>query len=143
MEITKAKLEDIDEIKKIADVNKNAIGFVIRASLIQAIEKNELIVAKTDKIIGFLNYHHRLDSQCTIYEIAVSAEYRRIGIGKSMINALIIESTEKNKSKIILKCPSDSESNKFYNFLGFSTIGRCPGKIRELTVWEYRTFLYG
>ncbi|MHA1348027.1 MAG: hypothetical protein ACTSO3_16615, partial [Candidatus Heimdallarchaeaceae archaeon] len=57
--IRKATKRNIREIKKIADANKDSIGFVLRPALIEAVERKELFVAKAlnNRVLGFINYH--------------------------------------------------------------------------------------
>lgn len=133
-----ATLEDIDEIKKIADKHTKEIGFVLRPSLEEHCKNGTLLVYEIDGMIaGFVNYHHRKDKINTIYEICVSDNFRHRGIGKLLI--------DKVPRPIRLKCPVDNESNKFYIYIGAKLIETVPGKKRDLNVYEigdiYNNFL--
>jgi len=136
MQIRKATLNDLDEIKALADENRYELGFVLRPALIRSINRKEVFVAERNKsIVGFVEYHHRRDSQTTIYHIAVCKTYRRVGVGRALINAVIEEAKKFNKKYILLKCPIDLPANKFYERLGFENFGICNGRNRKLIIW--------
>ena len=71
--VRRAVLADLDVIKIIADQNKNELGFIVRRALERSIEGNEMLVAvdDSDRLSGFLQYHHRRDGYITLYNIAV------------------------------------------------------------------------
>ena len=113
-----AKSKDIDAIKAIADSNPKSIGFVLRPALEEAVENKKLIVAVDENgtVLGFCNYNIRKkDDVLVIY-------------AERMI--------EKLPKPIMLKCPVDNESNKFYKRVGFELIRVDEGKKRKLNVWE-------
>ena len=135
--IRKAIEKDIDKIKLIADANKDTIGFVLRSQFEAALNRSELLVATTRNgiVIGFANYHHRKDAQTTLYEICVKEEHRGNGIGRKLIRALVEESKDVGKKKILLKCPESLEANGFYRKLCFENIAKENGRKRRLNVW--------
>ncbi len=135
MQIRKATLNDLDEIKALADANRYELGFVLRPALIRSINRKEVFVAENKSIMGFVEYHHRRDSQTTIYHIVVCKTYRRVGVGRALINAVIEEAKKFNKKYILSKCPIDLPANKFYEHLGFENSGISNGKNRKLVVW--------
>lgn len=134
--LRKANITDLDAIKRIADANQHALGFVRRATLKRSIEKGWLIVAEDECIVGFVNYRHRRDTQTTLYEICVDKSRRRVGIGRALIRALVEEALGLGKTRICLKSPFDLPANQFYEAMGFTLIGIQPGKCRLLRVWE-------
>jgi ribosomal protein S18 acetylase RimI-like enzyme len=138
VKIRKATEKDIGCIKLIAAANKDAIGFVLRPALMEAIQRNELIVAvaRNGRVLGFVNYHHRRDKQTTIYEICIKAKHRGLGIGSHLIQALVEESKALGKKKILLKCPETLQANQFYKKLKFENITKEDGKKRKLNIWQ-------
>ena len=135
--IRKAEQEDIDRIKAIADSNKDAIGFVLRPALVEAIQRKWVLVAEdSGQLIGFAQYRHRRDSQTTLYEICVAEEYRGNGVGRALLDALVEESRRLGKTIIRLKCPADNEANGFYDHLRFVRVGWEQGRRRKLIRWE-------
>ncbi len=137
--VRKAQLRDADALKMLADANRKELGFVLRPSLIESISRNQVLVAVTgtpELVVGFVEYRHRKDEQTTLYHILVSSEYRRRGIGRTLIRTLGFESMESGKGHILLKCPEDLESNTFYRSLGFQLVATENGKTRRLNVWR-------
>ena len=61
--VRKARAEDLDAIKALADANKASLGFVLRPALAAGIEQEWLLVAeRTGHVIGFVHYRHRQDN---------------------------------------------------------------------------------
>ncbi len=136
--VIKATPLDIDGIKQIADAHRNELGFVRRPSLLEAINRSEVLVAKKNgNVLGFVEYRHRKDQQTTLYNIAVIPEYRGLGIGRKLVQPLVEEAKKRNKDYILLKCPEDLAANKFYEALDFKLHTIEPGKHRQLKIWRW------
>lgn len=136
--ITKATFSDIDRIKQIADTHRKELGFVRRPTLIKAIDRAEMLIAKqNENIVGFVEYRHRRDEQTTLYNIAIVPEYRGLGIGRKLVQSLVIEAKGCNKRYISLKCPEDLVANHFYEALGFQLHKVETGKQRRLKIWRW------
>jgi GNAT superfamily N-acetyltransferase len=131
-------MEDLNSIKVLADANKAALGFVLRPALAAGIKKGWVLVAENcnQRIIGFVHYRHRQDSQTTLYEICLDEDWRGNGVGRSLIGALSDEAAILGKDRIRLKSPVDLSANGFYQALGFTLLGVEIGKQRRLNVWE-------
>lgn len=138
IQIRKATPKHLCQIKKIADANKETIGFVLRPALLEAIQRHELLVgiARNGRIFGFVNFHHRLDEKTTIYELCVKEKHRGNGLGRRLIEAVKAESRAMGKHQIQLKCPTEIEANRFYSRVGFQQIAVVAGKKRRLNVWS-------
>lgn len=137
--IQKAVPDDIDQIKQIADAHRKELGFVRKPSLLEAISRSELIVARQNgHIVGFVEYRHRLDEQTTLYNIVVNSALRGQGIGRQLVQALIDDSSNIGKTHITLKCPEELEANKFYAALNFQLCTVEPGKLRRLNIWQWK-----
>ncbi len=136
--INKATPSDINGIKKIADAHRKELGFVRRPSLLESINRAEVFVARQNgNIIGFVEYHHRKDEQTTLYNIAIEPAYRNTGVARNLIKQLIQESKERQKTRILLKCPNDLAANSFYEKFGFELYQVEPGKKRKLNIWQW------
>lgn len=123
-----ADIDDIPEIKKIADQNKKEIGFILKPIIEASAKTNELFVAfYQNRVAGFIRWHKRQDGWSTVYEICVDQKFRRIGIGRRLMARI--------PKPIQLKCPIDNEFNRFYRRLGFILTGQEPGKKRTLNIW--------
>jgi N-acetylglutamate synthase-like GNAT family acetyltransferase len=124
-----AMIGDIPEIKAIADKNKLYLGFVNRASLIQSLEKQQLIVALYGStVVGFANLWYRRDGWTTIMELCVAEQYRRQGIGGDLIQYI--------RKPIRLKCTTDNPANDFYRHCEFVLAEVLPGRKRDLNLWK-------
>ena len=135
--IRKATPADLNEIKTLADAHKHELGFVLRPALAKSIARQEVLVAANGAdLIGFVAYHHRKDTQTTLYHLAVTPEWRRHGIGQELIEALRREAIELDKTCILLKCPEDLSANIFYEWQGFKLIAKEKGQRRKLNVWQ-------
>jgi N-acetylglutamate synthase-like GNAT family acetyltransferase len=135
--VRKATSADLDEVKRLADSHKHELGFVLRPALAKSIGRDELLVAANRSVLaGFVEYHHRRDAQTTLYHLVVDGDHRGLGIGRSLVEALVSEAQEAGKSHIQLKCPADLKANSFYARVGFSRLGAQSGKKRELVLWR-------
>lgn len=135
----KARTEDLDAVKALADANRTSLGFVLRPALAVGIQKGWLLVAeKNGCIIGFAHYRHRKDAQTTLYQICVDQKWRGQGIGRMLIEALLNESLSLGQTSVRLKAPSDIAANEFYQALGFQLVDTEPGRIRSVNVWEIK-----
>lgn len=150
-----ADLDDVDAVKHLADAHRREVGFVVRASLIAACKRHELFVAvwqgadetmpaetdalvfTTTPIIGFVQGYFRRDGQTTLHAIAVHPHYRRAGVGRALVSALVDASRERQMRLILLRCPIDLDANTFYRSLCFREERTEPGKRRELVVWAH------
>ena len=135
--ICKATVGDLDAIKDLADEHKHELGFVLRPALARSIERTEVFVAKSNgSVAGFLEYHHRQDSQTTLYHIVVRPDCRCQGIGQQLVDALVQDARERDKEVVHLKCPVDLEANEFYQQLGFSRARVQRSRNRDLAIWR-------
>ena len=134
-QVRHARLDDLDAIKALFDAERLALGFVLRPSLAQSIQREEMLVAYNGALIGAVHYHHRRDGQTTLYHIAVASSYRRAGLGAALIEALRHECQARQARFILLKCPQDLPSNQFYAAQGFQLQAQEEGKRRPLNVW--------
>jgi len=137
--VRKARPDDLDAIKSLADANKAALGFVLRPALAAGIQRGWLLVAEQDEhVIGFVHYRHRRDAQTTLYEICVDEARRGNGVGRALVQALLVESAALGQAFIRLKAPSDLPANEFYQEQGFMLVGTEQGRRRQLNAWEIR-----
>lgn len=121
---------DFDVIKKIANQNRDFIGFVMKVALKEAISKRSLYVYEDNStVIGFVHYHPRKDGWHTIHEIAVAKESQKQGVGKKLFDIvpmpIRLKTTVDNKNAII-----------FYEKKGMSLVNIEDGKKRKLCVFE-------
>jgi N-acetylglutamate synthase-like GNAT family acetyltransferase len=134
-------MDDLNAIKRIADANRSSLGFVLRPALQAGIGRGWMFIAENDQrsVIGFVHYHHRHDLQTTLYELCVENTWREKGVGRMLVNLLILESRNIGKKTVRLKAPIDLPSNQFYQKIGFKLVGKEVGKCRNLNIWEIFT----
>ena len=135
-------LEDVPSIKKIADANKDTLGFVLSSALAGNIAHGWGLVqvcveCEPHKVVAFVNYRHRKDSQTTVYEICVAEDHRQRGVGRILLDALVEEAKERGKSFIQLKAISTIDANGFYLHYGFRLVGKESGRKQPLFVWRF------
>ena len=135
--IRKATEDDLNSVKTLADAHRRELGFIRRPTLVEATRREEIIVAlHSERLVGFVHYHHRRDEQTTLYDIVVTPDYRRTGLGRDLVHALMLESRAQKKQFIVLKCPEELAANAFYERIGFERWQEDPGKRRRLIVWR-------
>ena len=139
MKVRWAQEKDIEVIKALADANRSALGFVVRASLEEQLHRGEILVAEHQgMLIGFVSFHHRRDGWTTIRELCVAESYRKRGMGRALVKEVEKSACHANQNGIRLKCPLDLPANGFYARLGFTRVAIENGKRRPLAVWEKR-----
>ena len=137
MIIRKATVEDLESVNILVSIHRKEFGFIRKVSLACSVDRHEMLVAESDgEIVGFARYHHRRDTQTTLYDIAVSPAQRLNGVGRALIDALVDESRILGKQMIVLRCPEELPANGFYAHIGFERWREEPGKRRKLIVWR-------
>ena len=130
--LTVNEVEKIDVIYKLMNKFSGEVGFVIKNSLFQSAERNELVYLQVNnQIVSVCNFHKRRDFITTIYEIVTDLEYRQKGFAKAIIKHLI-----SNGHTIMLKCPADNESNGFYQKIGAKLIGSQSNRLKTLNIYK-------
>jgi len=137
MKVRWAYEKDMDAVKRLADDNRNALGFVVRTSLEEQACRRELLIAEQQgRVIGFVSLHHRRDGWTTIHELCVTEGSRRRGMGRALVEAVEDDALRANQNGIRLKCPLDLPANGFYARLGFTRVAIEEGRRRPLAIWE-------
>lgn len=121
---------DLNDIKRIANQNREFIGFVMKVALMEAIQKKSLLVFENlSGVVGFVHYHPRKDGWHTIHELAVSKQCQSKGIGQQLFDFVPLP--------IRLKTTEDNiKALKFYAKNGMDIVRVENGKKRKLTVLE-------
>jgi len=135
LDVRSATCDDLDGIKALYDAQRQALGFVLRPALAESIQRDELLVAWDEGLVGAVHYRHRRDHQTTLYHIAVQEGQQRRGIGAALVLALLQECQARQARCILLKCPQELPANQFYAVLGFQFQGQQAGKHRPLNIW--------
>lgn len=129
---------DLTAVKKIADANKEALGFLPRPKISEAIQHQRVLVLQAEhELAGFVIYRHRkTDKQTTLSDICVTEKWRGSRGGQALVQALRQDCLEHSRDFILLKCPTDLPANYFYEKTGFTRAGIDKGKHRPLNIWR-------
>lgn len=143
LSIRKGRLTDLASLKVVADANRDALGFLPRPKLEEAVKAERILVATIGRtIVGFVVFRHRKrDHQTTLSDICVSSAWRRCGVGKALVDALKKECICRKRHFIRLKCPVDLAANEFYRHIGFTHVNVEKGRSRELNIWQFDFFV--
>ncbi|MEQ8678087.1 MAG: GNAT family N-acetyltransferase [Aggregatilineales bacterium] len=138
LEVKPIQLENIVDVKKLADANRNSLGFIPKKKFEEIVgQKRGTVAFQNDIIVGFVVYRHRkIDSQTTLSEICVHNDYRNQHIGSKLMLSLVQDCEQRSREFIQLKCPVDLAANGFYEKLGFRLHAIEEGKKRQLNVWR-------
>lgn len=124
---------DLTDIKRIANQNREFIGFVMKVALMDSIQKKSLLVFEDlSGVVGFVHYHPRKDGWHTVHELAVTKSLHSKGVGQQLFNSVPLP--------IRLKTTEDNvKALNFYAKNGMTIVGIEKGKKRKLTVLEKYT----
>lgn len=122
--------QDLKAIKRIANQNREFIGFVMNVALKEAIKHDTLHVYEHEgQIIGFMHCHKRKDGWTTLHEIGIDKAFQKQGIGQQLLKQL--------DGSIRLKTTIDNiQAIRFYLNNGYDLVRTEQGKKRELLVFE-------
>jgi len=130
--------QHIDQAKRLADNNRDALGFVLRGSFVDAVQKGFAYVAvQGEHVLGFVLFHHRVrDTQTTLYDICVDEQHRGRGIGKALYDRVLQDCRINNREFLQLTCPAKLPSNAFYRNRGMTLHETKQGKTQMLNVYR-------
>ncbi len=127
--------------KRIADSNRDAVGFLMTVVFSEAVAHGRLLVAEVnDAVVGFVRFNHRVrGTETALYDLCVDQDMRYCGVGRALIDGLVEECRGSNRASIMLRCPDGLPANDFYRKLNFQLCGCEQGRRRELRVWRLDT----
>jgi N-acetylglutamate synthase-like GNAT family acetyltransferase len=100
--------------------------------LFESANRGELILIDG----GLCHWHLRKDGIITIREIIILPSKQRKGLGSMILKKL---SSIKGANSIVAKCPSDLDSNQWYEHMGFQRINQSTTKTGKLVyTWELK-----
>lgn len=133
-----AHVEDVPACKALADGQRDALGFLIRAAFVDSVGRGQLLVAeRAAQVVGFVRFNHRVrGTETALYDICVAPHMQRQGIGRQLVQALVGACHHHGRNAIVLRCPEGSPANAFYARLGFAQVTIEPGRRRRLILWR-------
>lgn len=131
--IRQATIDDIAKIAEISHQYRSELGYVNPAALREHISKGNVHVCTLDEfgVIGFVDFHARLDGWQTIYHLATGKDHRGAGVGRQLLYSV--------PCPMRLKVTVDNGlANQFYTGAGMSLAGTEAGKKRALNIYELK-----
>jgi len=131
MELRPAQLNDIDEIKRIANQTKNTwLGFTPQVAWQNAILRNNFMVAEGEtELLGYTYWQWRKrDKIFVLRQIAVDKIAYRRGVGKALLKCV--------PRPLILYVIAENPANLFYQSEGLFLIGSKQGKKHKINIWQ-------
>lgn len=122
--------QDLTAIKKIANQNREFIGFVMNVALRESIQARSLWVWEDQAtVVGFVHYHARRDGWHTLHEIGLLKSHQGQGIGQQLLAQVPLP--------MRLKTTTDNlGAARFYEREGFTRVRVEEGRKRALAVYE-------
>lgn len=122
--------DDLKAIKKIANQNREFIGFIMAVARRESIQAQSLWVAEDQgEVAGFVHYHARRDGWHTLHEIGVLKDRQGQGLGLQLLAQVPL--------LIRLKTTVDNRgAARFYEREGFTRVRVEEGRKRALAVYE-------
>lgn len=82
-----------------------------------------VIYRPLEKIIGYVIYWH-VRNEVQISNIAISPEYRQMGVGEGVLRKVLVEMRHRNAEFVFLEVrPSNLIARNLYEKLGFAILG--------------------
>lgn len=127
---------DLHHVERIFDQFDREVGWVRRPSILEGIEREQLMVSEVDgTIIAAALIYHRLDKQTTIYSIAVDRWCHGWGTGRSLLDFISTISRERGQRVIRAKCRVGEKANLFWEKTGFTIHSVQQSKFSTLNLW--------
>ena len=128
----------VDEIRQLADANKDALGFLPASVYSESAMKGGLWVAvdRIRKVRGYLLFGGRFP-RLRIFQIFVRSEYRGSGIARTLLEKLRDYGEQLNYLTITARVARELEANRFWEACGFLVTDRIPGKARGRPLNKY------
>ena len=90
-----------------------------------------IIYRPLEKIIGYVIYWH-IRNEVQISNIAISPEYRQLGVGEGVLKKVLHEMRHKGAEFVFLEVrPSNLAARRLYEKLGFTILGLRKGYYRN------------
>lgn len=135
-----AKVIDyVDQVRRLADANKDALGFLSAIAYEEAATRGCLWVAVSGsarRLRGYLFFGVRFP-RLRVYQVYVCPEFRSSGTARALIERLKRYGEDRDYLSISARVASELPANRFWQALGFNVIGRCPGGKKGRTINRY------
>ncbi|MBQ8145978.1 MAG: ribosomal protein S18-alanine N-acetyltransferase [Clostridia bacterium] len=134
MEDLNITLFDKADIEGLAKIENECFSYPFKEKDFLDLYESEIsnvLVAKIGKdIVGYVSFTLIID-ECQIINFAVSSPYRRRGIGRKIMDALLLHGREKGITKYFLEVRvSNKSAIALYEGFGFYAVGTSRGHFK-------------
>ena len=129
----------LDQVRRLADANRDALGFLSVTAYEEAAMKGCLWVAVTGtakKLRGYLFFGVRFP-RLRVYQVYVCPEFRSLGTARTLIERLKSYGEDHDYLTITARVASELPANRFWQGLGFNVISRYPGGKKGRSINRY------
>lgn len=129
----------LEQVRRLADANRDALGFLPATAYDEAAMKGCLWVAVegiTKKLRGYLFFGDNFP-RLRVYQVYVHPRFRFSGTARTLMERLKAYGERHDYLTITARVAAELPANKFWKGLGFSVIGRYPGGKKGRTINRY------
>ena len=128
----------VDEIRRLADANRTALGFLPASVYRESAMKGDLWidVDRTRKVRGYLLFGGRFP-RLRVSQIFVRPEFRRSGTARTLLEKLRDYGEKHNYLTITARVARELEANRFWEACGFFVTDRIPGEAKRRPLYKY------
>ena len=121
----------VEEARRAADSNKQALGFLPEKAFKQAADQEKLLIAVV-RDSGGLHYagyllHGGVFPHAKVFQVFTSPTFRGHGIGRRLVEAIIRRSESLQFMSILAQVAEDLDANLFWEHFGFELVRTKPG----------------
>ena len=129
----------IDQVRRLADGNRTALGFLPASAYTEAAMKGSLWVAldgNTGNLQGYLLFGG-VYPHLKIFQICIHTDYRSFGTGQRLLESVKRYGEDHGYQTISAKVASELEANRFWQKSGFQIVRQVPARTLGRTINVY------
>ena len=96
-------------------------------------QRRAYVAIVDDKVVGILRYGLFLDEIAFVTHLYVNRRYRKLGIGKALMQRFEEDVKLKGHDRVMISTRSDEKAQGFYKHLGYEMIGEINLESTEYT----------
>jgi GNAT superfamily N-acetyltransferase len=134
--VTVALPRDLRFVVMLQKAHPAALGFLSRQALREKIRLGQVLIARQGgQRAGFLHHGSLARPEVRVFQIAVTPEARRGGVGRALVECLLARAALRGASGVSLRCLEFLDANRFWRSMGFRLHATEPGAKGTLNVW--------
>ncbi len=122
----------IDRVRRLADANRSALGFLPASAYHEAAMKGNLWIAtepNTQTLMGYLLFGG-VYPHLKVFQVYTCPEFRSDGMARTLMEELRKYGEDLNYLTITARVAAELEANKFWKDIGFGIIRQVPGSAK-------------